>query len=111
MTIAYNSNYDGTMPFSDTTYQVGLLANAEETITIPGTDLAQYQAIFSYNYSSNVFVRKNGVPTTPPGGTVGSESYSEYRPEKRYVRGGDVLHFISPDAASYVGVSLRQIQG
>jgi len=111
MTIVYNSNYHETMPFSDTTYQVGLVANSQQSFTVPGTDLQQYQALFSYNALSNVWVRKNGVPTTPPGGTVGTQPYSEFRPEKRYVRGGDVLYFISPDPTSYVGVSLRQIQG
>lgn len=111
MAIQYNSNYDETIPFSDVDFQVGLVANTEETITIPGTATTQYQALFSYNYVSNVFVRNNATPTIPPGGTVGTEQYNEFRPMKRYVRGGDVLHLITPDATAYVGVSLRQLQG
>ena len=111
MTIAYNSNYNETMPFSDTTIQVNCAVGVEQTYTVPGTSQQQYQAYFSYNQNANVFVRKNGVPTVPASGTVGSQQYSEFRPEKRYVKGGDVLHFITPDTNAYIGMSLRQLQG
>ena len=111
MTTNYNSNYDGTVPFSDTSYQVALAANTEETITIPGTAINQYQALFGYNSISNIFVRNNATPTVPPGGTVGTEPYNVFRPAKLYVKGGDVLHIITPDATGYVGVSLMQLQG
>lgn len=111
MAIQYNSNYHETMPFSDVCYQVALAAATEETITIPGAVTTQYQALFSYTSTSNVFVSNNSTPTTPPGGTVGSEQYNEFRPCKRYVKGGDVLHLLTPDATAYVGVSLRQLQG
>lgn len=111
MTIQYNSNYDGTMPFSDTCAQVGMNANVEQTFTAPGDATTQYQALFSYTSTANVFVRLNSAPTSPALGTVGTQQYGEFRPDKRYVRGGDVIHFISPDATSYVGVSLRKLQG
>jgi len=109
MTIAWNANYIETMPFSDTCIQVNCLANTEETWTVPGTYDQQYQAYFEYNQSSNVFVRKNATPTIPAGGTVGEQPYNEFKPKKRYVNGGDVLHFITPDTNAYIGVSLRQI--
>lgn len=112
MTIQYNSNYDGTMPFSDTAYQINLATSTDLTITIPGASTAQYQALFSYTSASNVFVRANAVPTVPTSGTNNTQQYGEFRPCKRYVKGGDVLHFISPDATgAYVGMSLRQLQG
>lgn len=111
MTIQYNSNYNETMPFSDTATQVNCAANTEETWTVPGTALQQYQAYFAYNQSANVFIRLNATPTIPASGTVGTQPYNEFRPKKRYVKGGDVLHFITPDANAYIGVSLRQIQG
>ena len=111
MTIAYNSNYNETMPFSDTAVQVNCGSNVEQTFTVPGTTTQQYQAFFAYTENSNVFVCKNSTPVIPSIGTVGSQQYSEFRPEKRYVRGGDVLHFITPDANAYIGVSLRQLQG
>jgi hypothetical protein len=111
MTIQYNSNYIETMPFSDTCAQVNCAANTEETFTIPGTSLQHYQAYFSYTQSSNVFICNNATPTIPASGTVGTEAYNEFRPVKRYVRGGDILHFITPDTNAYIGVSLRQLQG
>lgn len=111
MTIQYNSNYNETMPFSDTAVQVNCGSNVEQTFTVPGNSEQQYQAYFSYTQSSNVFVCKNGTPTIPTSGSAGTQQYNEFRPKKRYVRGGDVLHFITPDANAYIGVSLRQLQG
>jgi len=106
MAIKYSNNYNGTMPFSDVCAQVNCSANTEETFTVPGTSANQYQAVFSYNSTANVFIRKNGTPTIPSGGTVGTEQYNEFRPSLRFVNGGDVIHFISPDATAYIGVSL-----
>jgi hypothetical protein len=111
MTIPYNSNYNETIPFSDTCFQVNCAANVGQTFTVPGTSLQQYQAYFSYTENSNVFVSKNTTPTVPVSGTSGVEQYNEFRPQKRYVSGGDVLHFITPDTNAYVGMSLRQLQG
>ncbi len=111
MTIAYNENYDGTMAFSDTAAQVVCTVNAEQTWTVPGTETQQFQALFEYASNSNVFVCKNATPVIPAGGSVGTQQYNEFKPHKRYVRGGDVLHFITPDAIAYIGVSLRQLQG
>lgn len=111
MAIQYNSNYDETIPFSDVCRQIACGSNVEETVTIPGSVTTQYQALFSYNQSSNVFIRLNDTPTIPAIGSVGNEQYNEFRPMKRYVRGGDVVHFITPDASAYIGMSLRQLQG
>ena len=110
-TSQYNANYLETMPFSDTAFQVGCTVNSAQTVNIPGDDTMQYQAYFEYASNSNVFVCKNGVPVIPAGGSVGSQPYNEFKPKKRYVRGGDVLQLITPDATAYVGVTLRQIQG
>ncbi len=110
MAVAYNSNYHETMPFTDTVAQVHCGANVEQTYTVPGTTSNVYQAYFSYIESTNVFVCLNSTPTIPASGTVGTEQYNEFRPVKRYVRGGDVLHFITPDTSAYIGVSLRQLQ-
>ena len=111
MTLEYNSNYIETMPFSDTCSQVACGSNVEETFTVPGNETMQYQAYFEYNDLANVFVCKNSTPVIPASGTVGTQQYNEFKPKKRYVRGGDVLHFITPDTIAYVGVSLRQLQG
>lgn len=110
MTIPYNSNYIETLPFSDTCSQFGLGVGVERTVTVPGTDTQQYQAFFAYTQASNVFVALNATPVVPAIGTVGSQQYNEFRPEKRYVKGGDVIHMITPDATAYVGLSLRSLQ-
>lgn len=100
------------MAFSDTCAQVNCAANVEKTFTVPGTDVQQFQAFFEYTQNSNVFVCKNAAATVPLAGTVGTQQYNEFKPQKRYVQGGDVLHFITPDTAgAYIGVSLRQLQG
>jgi hypothetical protein len=112
MTSQYNENYNGTMPFSDTDFQISCASEVEQTATVPGDITMQYQAFFSYNEVSNVFICLNALPVIPSSGSVGVQQYNEFRPEKRYVRGGDVLHFITPDTSgAYVGVSLRQLQG
>jgi len=113
MAIMYNSNYDLTIPFSDVCAQVGLTANVGQTFTVPGAATINYAARFTYTSTSNVFVRLNSAPTTPPGATVGTQQYNEFRPgsdgSQRYVKGGDVIHFKTPDATGYVGLSLRQL--
>ena len=111
MTTQYNANYIETIPFSDTSIQVSLTTNAEQTFTVPGTNTMQYQALFSFNEVDNVYVCLNSTPVVPTAGSVGTQQYNDYRPIKRYVRGTDVLHFITPDTASHFGVSLRQLQG
>lgn len=116
MTISYNSNYDGTIPFSDTDFQVALGSNVEQLVNVPIDPIAdapptQYQALFSYNKNSNVFVCKNSTPVIPTPGSVGTQQFNEFRPEKRYVKAGDVIHLITSDASAFVGVSLRKLQG
>ena len=112
MAIPYNSNYDETLAFSDVCAQIACAANVEQTFTIPGTDIQKYSARFEYISTANVFVCKNATPVIPSSGSVGTQQYNEFRPDpQRYVQGGDVLHFITPDALVYIGVSLRQLQG
>jgi hypothetical protein len=111
MAIQWNSNFNETMPFSDVCKQFNLSANNEQTWTIPGNSTMCYQALFAYINTANVFVCLNSAVTIPASGASGSQQYSEFRPVKRYVRGGDVLHLKSPDATAYVGVSLRQLPG
>lgn len=110
----YNSNFDLTIPFSDTCAQVSMsAANVVETYTVPGATNILYAARFGYTQGSNVYVRLNAAPTAPPAGTTTTEAYSEFRPgadgTQRYVKGGDVLQFVTPDASAYVGVSLRKL--
>lgn len=111
MTIKYNANYIETMPFSDTCLQLNLATNIPQSWTVPGEPEQYFQAYFEYNCNSNVFVCQNGTAAAPASGTQTTQQYNEFKPKKRYVRGGDVLSFMTPDAAAYMGVSLRQLQG
>jgi len=111
MAIQYNANFIETMPFSDVCAQVALTTNNEQTWTIPGDSTQKFQAYFAYNESANIFVANNASVTLPSANSVGTQQYCEFRPLKRYVQGGDVLHFKTSDAAQYVGVSLRQLPG
>jgi hypothetical protein len=113
MVIQYHSNYEETVPMSDGCAQVALQANTEETFAVPGTDADKYQVRFTYTSTSNVFVRYNNTPTVPAAGTTGTETGNEYRPgsdgSKRYAKGGDVIHLITPDATAYVGIALKKL--
>jgi hypothetical protein len=111
MTIQYNANYIETMPFSDTCAQFHLEASVAQSFTVPGTSIQFFQAYFEYASNSNVFVCNNSVAAIPAPGANTAQQYCEFKPKKRYVRGGDVLSFITPDTAAYMGVSFRQIQG
>jgi hypothetical protein len=111
VTTQYNSNYIETMPFSDTSAQISCEVGTHQTWTIPGANNIVYQAYFEYPENSNVYVGINVIPTVPTAGSVGAQAFCEFKPIKRYVRGGDVLNFNTPDTNVYFGVSLRQLQG
>lgn len=106
MSLKYTENFGGTTPFSDTCAQIHCVANVDLDWTVPGVAGQLYQAVFSYASDSNVYVCKNDVAVIPAGGTVEEQPYNEFKPYKRYVRTGDVLHFITPDTSAYIGVSL-----
>lgn len=99
MTTPYQNAYNNTMPFSDNAPTVALAANTELTYTVPGNSSLRYRVSFSWAYNSNVWVSVNSTASIPTPGTINSSSTQEYRPgadgSARYVRGGDVLHFIS----------------
>ena len=109
MAVQYYNNYDDTMNFSDVTPRMTLTAGVELTVTVPGTALNNYSALFSYASNSNVFVGYNATAAVPANDTVVTVGRVEFKPERRFVVGGDVLHFITPDATAYVGVSFRAI--
>ncbi len=108
MAIEFCMNYEGTEPFSDLTFQAGLQVGVEEVTTaFPGPVTTKYRVHIGYNQISNVFVGVNVVPTIPTLGTVTAQPYVSFRPEIVYVYGGDVLHFITPDATAYLGGSAQ----
>lgn len=113
MAISYNSNYEQTIPFSDVCAQLALATNTDLTYTIPGTAVNKYTMILTYTSTSNVFVCKNAVATVPGAGLITQQQYEEFRAgsdgTKRSVQGGDVIHFITPDASAYVGIRLMSV--
>lgn len=108
----YANSFDDTLPFSDNSATVALAANTELTYTIPGDSSARYRIAFSWSYNANVWVSVNQTVVVPTGGTLNGSARTEYRPgadgSARFVRGGDVLHFIS-DAISNGGFTLLQL--
>ena len=111
----YNESYNGTFPFSDTTVQIALAANTALTYTIPGDNTIRYRCEFSYADSTNVWVGYNATATVPVAGAVTTVTNTsiELNPgrygQARYVRGGDVLSFISGAVVSNMGFSLLQL--
>lgn len=106
----FNSNFDKTYPFSDTGAKLLLAASTELTWTVPGDATQKYRATFSFAATSEVWVALNGTATLPSAGTVSTAYNQELNPNHRYVKGGDVLHFIS-SATPQVCVSLLAIPG
>ena len=111
----FNCGYERTFPFSDITVQVALAANTALTYTVPGTADMRYRCKFAFPYNANVWVGYNTTPIVPPAGavtTVANESV-ELNPgqydEARYVRGGDVLSFISDSIVTNAGLSLLEL--
>lgn len=105
----YSSSFEKTFPFSDTAYQLALAANTELTQTLPGNNTVRYRIEFSWPYNANVWVGYNVTAVTPSAGTIASSPNVELRPDVRYARGGDVLHFKSDALVTDAGFSLLQL--
>jgi len=107
----YNCNFDGTKPFSDVCVQFNLAANGEQTFTVPGTNEEKFRAKFEFAANSNVFVGLNVTAATPAPASSTTTANLEFRPsEPKYVKGGDVIHLISPDVGgAKVGISLLSV--
>lgn len=103
------SSFNKTTPVSQVAAQVAMGAGVAETWTVPGDANKNYTAVFGYNGASNVFVGFNTTAAVPGAGTVTTLTQVELCPDKRYVIGGDVLTFITPDTTAYLSVSLLAI--
>jgi len=109
MTVRISNNYEDTTNFSDTTSTLTLATSTELTVAVPGNASEPIQALFAYNSTSKVYVGYNVTAVVPGAGTVNNNQFIEYRPLKRFVKGGDVLSFITPDTDANVGVSFRSL--
>jgi hypothetical protein len=105
----YNEAYDGCFPFSDTTAQLALAAATALSYTVPGDSSMLYRCEFSWPYNANVWVGYNITATSPGAGTISPNRNIELRPAVRYVKGGDVLSFISDSIVTDAGLSLLQL--
>lgn len=115
MSTPYFVNFDLTFPWSDDCAQINVASGTPQTYTVPGTAQQNYSVRFAYTEASNVFVTLNNAPSIPSSGSVGTQFYNEFRPggdgSQRYVKGGDVIQFATPDMTAYIGISLRLLPG
>ncbi len=109
MATKFNSAFNETLPFSDTGAKMQLATAAELTWTVPGTNDKRYRAQFSMTADAQVWVAINKAAVAPLAGTVADTYNEQYRPECLYVRGGDVLSFITSSGTPQVGVSLLEL--
>lgn len=106
----FRTNFNATMPFSDTGAKFWLGAGVELTYTVPGESDQKFRAEFRYNENADVWVKLNGTIIVPVAGTVVDSYNEEFRPEFKVVNGGDVLHFISTGTPQF-GVVLFSLPG
>jgi len=114
MSTTYNSNFNGTMPFTDQSITFALTQTVVESFTIPGPSTVSYTAIFHFPIISPVWVGLNVVPHDPVTGSPEIQPFVSLRPEKKYVRGGDVINLLVNEdifALTRVSVELYVIPG
>jgi hypothetical protein len=94
------------LPFSKFNYDTTLVSGVEQTITVPG-DSVKWLMIFSYQPGNVVWVANNETATVA--GAAVATTNSELNPVAREVSAADVVHFITSDASTIIGVSLHAI--
>lgn len=95
------------IPFADSSnVQTTLAADIEQTTTVPTSpfaDTPNILAVISPAKGSDVWVSVNATATLPSSSF--SSTASQMNPASRYVKAGDVLHFITSDSSAQLGVS------
>jgi hypothetical protein len=94
----YAESFEWTFPFTDKSVQFNLVATEALSYTVPGGNQTQYRADFVIPYNANVWIGYNVTASYPLSGTIANVSQVEligHAKYTRYVRGGDVLSFIS----------------
>ena len=109
MTATYYNNFVDTTNFSDTSFRFTLTAGFEQSITVPGSSTDNLQALFGIAETDHIFVGYNFGASIPADNTHESVGQTEMNPEKRFVKGGDVLYFLSPDTKAWLTVSFRKL--
>ena len=91
------------LPFAVDNYNATIVANTDATLTTPSY-APHYVAIFSYQQGGSVWVAANATAAKPVGATFASTT-STLNPTARYVKAGDVIHFLTGDTSAMVGVT------
>lgn len=109
MVTPYNAQWtinDFGQSFASLKYSASLAATTDTSLTVPG-DAPKYRALIKVETGSDVWVALNETAAVPAGASFASVS-SELLPGGsevcRYVKAGDVLHFITAGATVDVGV-------
>jgi hypothetical protein len=94
-------------PSSTNMYSTTLTAATEATVTVP-SNFQNWIAYFSYEAAKNVWVAINATAAVPAGATLVA-SNSALNPESKVVKEGDVIHIITADATTDVGIELYPV--
>lgn len=114
--VAHGVNGFG-LQFSDTSYSVLLTADTDTTLTVPGaqatgaqsTVYAKFYAIMKYSTDGVVWVANNNTAEVPADDAF-AQTTGELSPECKYVKSGDVLHFITSSDNIEVNVAFFAVQ-
>lgn len=105
------------LPFTNTSYSAKLAAATDTTLTVPGLQAggapsalyAKMYAVITYSTNGVVWVASNDTAEVAAGASFAQTS-SELSPTCKYVRAGDVLHFITATASVEVNVAFFAVQ-
>ena len=86
---------DQAKPFSDLNIQFGIGPDEELSFTVPGTSADYFVCEFSWDRNFSIWVGFNIDPNVPSSGSIVQKNRIEQNPLYKFVRGGDVLNFIS----------------
>lgn len=102
-----NGNNTYSIVFSDTNYNMVLLQNVAQTITLP-TDSATYRIVFTMEPGSTVWVSNEDTAVVPTG--AAALAIEQMNPAVRDVVAGSSLTLITANDSAEVGVQIYAIQ-
>lgn len=111
MSTPYNSSHESTNSFTDQAAQINLAAATVATYTVPGLNQMRFQCIFSWSANADVYVGVNETPVASTMGMITNSSGVAFRPLKKFVKGGDILSFLSTSAVADSGLELFLLSG
>lgn len=101
-----NLSYSATLDsYTDTT----LVVPGEQATGAPSSAYAKFYAIIKYSNEAAVWVANNQVAEVPAGSGF-AQTTCELSPECKYVKSGDVLHFITASNSIWVNVAFFATQ-